>query len=166
MKESFILYVEQKEIIDMLTDEEAGKIFKAIYEYELTGNVTELPYTLKLIFIPIKQSLERNKEKYDNVVERNRLNGKKGGRPKKPSGLNDNPKNPSGYLKNPKKPKKADNDNDNDNDNEPDNVNGNDSEYDSDNVIQLGYQDETTKANMQATLDKVKKLFDKHKEVD
>jgi hypothetical protein len=42
------------------------------------------------------------------VVNRNKNNGSKGGRPK----TQDNPKNPVGYLK----PKKADNDNGNDND--------------------------------------------------
>lgn len=114
MKDSFILYQEHKEIFETLTDEEAGKLIKAIFEYEDTGKITQLDKSLKLAFIPIKNALDRNKEKYEKVVERNKENGKKGGRPK-------NPKNPVGYLGYSKKPKKADSDNDNEHDNESDN---------------------------------------------
>ena len=114
MKDSFILYLEQQEVFEMLTDEEAGKLIKAIFEYEKTGQVVNLDKSLQIAFIPIRSALDRNKEKYDKVVERNRENGKKGGRPK----------NPVGYLGNEEKPKKADNDNeyDNDSDNDNDNV--------------------------------------------
>ena len=113
MKDSFILYQEHKEIFETLTDDEAGKLIKAIFEYENTGELIELDKSLKLAFIPIKNALDRNKEKYEKVVERNKENGKRGGRPK-------NPKNPVGYLGYSKKPKKADSDNDNEHDNESD----------------------------------------------
>ena len=113
MKDSFILYQEHKEIFETLTDEEAGKLIKAIFEYEDTGQTNELDKSLKLAFIPIKNALDRNKDKYEKVVERNKENGKKGGRPK-------NPKNPVGYLGYLKKPKKADSDSDNEHDNESD----------------------------------------------
>lgn len=112
MKDSFILYLEQKEIFEMLTDEEAGKLIKAIFKYEETGQIEQLDKSLKIAFIPIKSILDRNKEKYEKVIERNRVNGKKGGRPK----------NPMGYLGNEEKPKKADNDNENDNEYDKDNV--------------------------------------------
>lgn len=113
MKDSFILYQEHKEIFETLTDDEAGKLIKAIFEYEDTGQITQLDKSLKLAFIPIKNALDKNKEKYEKVVERNKENGKKGGRPK-------NPKNPVGYLGYSKKPKKADSDNDNEHDNDSD----------------------------------------------
>lgn len=119
MKDSFILYTEQKEIFDTLTDSEAGKLIKAIFEHE-TGQSPKLNKTLSLVFIPIKNALDRNRQKYEVQVEKNRENGKKGGRPKKANETENNPKNPSGFSKNPTKAKKADNDNDNDNDNEHD----------------------------------------------
>lgn len=117
MKDSFILYKDFKEIFLMLEPEECKKLIIAIFEYEETGQEQELDKSLKLAFLPIKIALDKNREKYQKIVERNKLNGQKGGRPekpKKPSGLIGNPKNPD-------EPKKADNDNDNDNVN--DNIN-------------------------------------------
>lgn len=108
VKDSFILYTEQKAIIDKLTDEQAGKLIKAIYEYVATDKMPELETTIDLVITPFKIALDKNKEKYQNVVVRNRENGMKGGRPKKPTG----------FFGNPMKPKKADNDNEYDNDND------------------------------------------------
>ena len=118
MKDSFILYQEQKGIFDMLTDEEAGKLIKAIFEYENTGQLLELDKSLKIAFIPIKSTLDRNKEKYEKVVERNKKNIEK--RWKK-----ENTKNTSGKSGKKENTKNTDNDNehgyeyehDNDNDN-------------------------------------------------
>lgn len=74
MKDSFILYQEQKEIFEVLTDEEAGKLIKAIFEYEESGQTSDLDKSLKIAFIPIKNILDKNKEKYEKVVERNKQN--------------------------------------------------------------------------------------------
>lgn len=124
MKDSFILYQEQKEIFDTLTDNEAGKLIKAIFEYE-SGQSPKLNKTLSLVFIPIKNALDRNRQKYEAQVEKNRENGKKGGRPKKTNKTKEKQNNPSGFLGNPTKAKKADNDSDNENEH--------DSEYDNEN---------------------------------
>lgn len=136
MKDSFILYLEQKEIFETLSDNEAGKLIKAIFEYESTGQSPKLNKTLNLVFIPIKNALDRNRLKYEAQVEKNRKNGKKGGRPKKAKESEKKQNNPSGFLGNPAKAKKADSDNDNDNDNEhdsdSDSVHDNDSVSDSD----------------------------------
>ena len=110
MKDSFILYKDFKEIFLMLEPEECKKLILAIFEYEETGQEQELDKSLKLAFLPIKIALDKNREKYQKIVERNKLNGQKGGRPSEP-------KEPSGLIGNPDKPKKTDNDNDNDNDN-------------------------------------------------
>jgi hypothetical protein len=70
---------------------------------------------LEIAFEPIKLQLKRDLKKYESIVDRNKKNGLKGGRPHK---TQINPKNPVGYLEtkeNPKKPKKADTDNDTDN---------------------------------------------------
>ena len=74
MKDSFILYLDQKEIFGMLEDEEAGQLIKAIFEYEETGQMPKLDKSLRIAFIPIKNSLDRNKEKYQKVIERNKQN--------------------------------------------------------------------------------------------
>lgn len=113
MKDSFILYNKYEEIFDQLSDEDGMKLLKAIFEYSKTGKCI-LDGVLKAVFIPIKQDIDCNNEKYDTVCERNRLNGLKGGRPK-------NPKKASGFTENPEKPKKPDNEYDNEYDNDNDN---------------------------------------------
>ena len=55
---------------------------------------------LKIIFIPIKEEIDKNEEKYKLVCEKNKKNGKLGGRPKTPK----NPKKPNGFSENPKNP--------------------------------------------------------------
>jgi hypothetical protein len=73
MKNSFILYTEQKAVIDKLTDEQAGKLIKAIYAHE-TGEEMELDAILDLVITPFLTSLERNTEKYQKRVETNKKN--------------------------------------------------------------------------------------------
>ena len=65
MKDSFILYTEQKEVIDKLSDEQAGKLIKAIYEYVETGQMPKLNALLEIVIIPFKQNIDRNANKYE-----------------------------------------------------------------------------------------------------
>ena len=96
-KTNFILYKDSKQTINLLSDEQAGKLFKAIFNY--VEDRTELvsdDVALMISFTQIKAQLERDLKKYKNIVKRNQDNGKKGGRPKNPNGNKDNPKNPQG----------------------------------------------------------------------
>lgn len=118
-KNSFLLYCNINEMVKKLPDEKAGQLFKLILAYVNDENPTTEDILLEIAFEPIKQSLKQDLKKWESIVERNKSNGSKGGRPKK----EENPENPVGYLatqENPKKPKKAvfvfDNDIDNDND--------------------------------------------------
>lgn len=83
MKDSFILYTEQKEVVDKLTDEQAGKVFKAIYEYVQTNKMPELDSLLDIIIIPFKQSLDRNTEKWEEIKKKRSEAGKLGAEIKK-----------------------------------------------------------------------------------
>lgn len=83
MKDSFILYTEQKEVVDKLSDEQAGKIFKAIYEYVQTNKMPKLDGLLDIIIIPFKQSLDRNTEKWEEIKKKRSEAGKKGAEIKK-----------------------------------------------------------------------------------
>lgn len=106
MKDNFLLKRNQKEVFDELTDEEAGKLIKGIFSYVETGD-SNLKGSLKAIFIPIKNDIDRNEEKYQRIIERNRENGKNGGRPKKNEDLEETQKTQSDILEtqgNPKKP--------------------------------------------------------------
>lgn len=100
-KKSFIIYLDWIETFSELSNENAGKLVKHLFEYVNDLNPKDPDDLIKMCFIPIKQTLKRDLIKYGNVVKRNTINGSKGGRPKKP-------KKPTGLSGNPKKPKKPD----------------------------------------------------------
>lgn len=81
-KNSFILYYNHKEIFDELDDAEAGRLIKAIFEYEING-ITPKEKLIKAVMVTIKQVLDDNKQSYEQICLRNQLNGRLGGRPKK-----------------------------------------------------------------------------------
>ena len=65
----------------MLSDEEVGLLFRAIYRYCLDGVVLETDNrTLAFAFSMFKTSLDRNTERYESIVEVRRANGSKGGK--------------------------------------------------------------------------------------
>lgn len=76
MKKSFLLYKDQEEIIDNLTDKQAGRLFKAVFDYA-RGDKPVLSQSMSVIFISIRQTIDRNKENYEKVCEINRKNAKK-----------------------------------------------------------------------------------------
>lgn len=79
---SFILYKEQKAVIDKLTDEQAGKLIKALYEYSTSGVMPKLDSILDLVITPFVTALDRNREKYEETCKKRALAGAKGGKQK------------------------------------------------------------------------------------
>ena len=114
MKKSFILYSDQLAIFEKLSPPQTKDLILKIFAYS-NGNWAGVPIddlVVDMAFTAIKLALDRDMETYNNICERNRINGLQGGRPpkpKKPSGLSGNPKNP-------REPKKADSDSDSDSD--------------------------------------------------
>lgn len=114
-KKSFLMYCEWKEIFNGLSDKDCVELIRHIFSYVNDETPISNNPIVNAVFIPIKQQLKRDLKKYENIIQRNKINGKKGGRPKKKEAQK-NPKNPVGYLEtqitqaNPDKPKKADND--------------------------------------------------------
>lgn len=134
MRKSFVIYIDSLAILDELSDEQAGKLFKAIKNYHCGGDEPD-NFVIKIAFAPFKSQFARDEQKYQSVIERNRVNGQKGGRPVKQYDTNnpDEPKKPSGLFENPKnpdEPKKADSDNDSVSDNDSDS----DSEKEKENI--------------------------------
>lgn len=95
-KKSFILYTDMIDVVDELSNQDAGMLLKYILRYVNDLNPEPQTELIKLISIPIKQGLKRDLEKYKKIVDRNTANGKKGGRPPKAKA---NPKNPVGLQK-------------------------------------------------------------------
>jgi hypothetical protein len=100
-----------------LPDDIRLEVYESIIVYATTGNVKGLKPMANVAFNFAKTTIDRDADRYMSVVERNKLNGANGGRPKKevndqkpkkPSGLFGNPKNPD----EPKKPDMICNDND------------------------------------------------------
>ena len=82
-KKWFLLYADQHEIFDRLTDEKAWKLIKHIMLYVNDLWPTEPKDPLvSMAFVMIKQSLKRDLEKREKRAERSRLNGLKWWRPK------------------------------------------------------------------------------------
>ncbi|MFM2200052.1 MAG: hypothetical protein RL769_105, partial [Pseudomonadota bacterium] len=83
-------------------DEEAGKLFKAIFNYQ-SQNILPTNNLISIIFEPFLNQFKRDEEKYQNVVERNKINIAK--RWNKP-----NTKNTTGKIGIPKDTKNTDSD--------------------------------------------------------
>lgn len=111
-KDGFVIYKSFYAPIQSLSDESLGKLFRAIFEYQIHGVCVELPVELTMAFNFFKTKFESDNIKYEAIVNRNKENGRKGGRPLKEDTNNENPKNPMGFLE----PKKADKDKDKDKD--------------------------------------------------
>ena len=67
----------------VLSREEVGDLFIAISEYQLNGTVNTSSEKALLLLMPLIEQFKRDEEKYQKKVERNRENGKSGGRPAK-----------------------------------------------------------------------------------
>ena len=122
-KDSFILYTKYINIFKILTDEQAGMLIKHILNYTndlLTEEQEDelADPVVKMAWINIKIDLKEDLVKWKNICETNRINGLKGGRPKKQT---ENPKTEK-TERLFQKPKKADNDNEYDNEYENNNV--------------------------------------------
>jgi hypothetical protein len=110
-RKSFIIHKDSLDILEDLTDEQAGQLFKTIWCYQTTKEC-EISSLIKVAFNPFKHQFDRDDIEYQKVCVKNKSNGSKGGRPK-------NPKNPVGYLvtqKTQPNPTEPDNKNKNKND--------------------------------------------------
>ena len=115
---SFVIYHSYANQIRYLTDEECGKLFRAMLRYSIHGTVDDsLSTPVQIIFACFRDNYDRDRVRYLEKCEKNAENGKKGGRPPK---LVPPPKS-DGFLT---KTKKAYNDNGNENENDNENDNG------------------------------------------
>lgn len=76
-KKSFVLYSDQRNVIDLLSDEQAGRLLKHIFSYvnDEKPVLDDLP--LQLAFEPIKQQLKRDLDKWDEIKEKRSRAGKR-----------------------------------------------------------------------------------------
>ena len=80
-KKSFLLHIDSLEILNDLSDEQAGKLFKAIYSHQTDAEIS-LDQITKMVFLPFRNQFERDNEKYTKTCERRAIAGSKGGKQK------------------------------------------------------------------------------------
>lgn len=98
-KKSFLFYQSWKTQIDILDDSELRKFINNLISYHDDGEVVLESKEDKLLWNGVLPALEVNNLKYQKTIERNRENGKKGGRPKKVAAESEKPKKPDNSKK-------------------------------------------------------------------
>lgn len=76
MKKSFILHKDTLVVLDEMSDEQAGKLFKAIKAIQC-GDEIEFDLLTRVAIAPFKAQFDRDADKYGEFVEKQRDKGKK-----------------------------------------------------------------------------------------
>jgi hypothetical protein len=78
-KKGFILYADQKDLFDQLTNDKAGELIKHIFSYVNDESPESKDIIINLAFTPIKQQLKRDLKKFESKkvarIEAGRLGG-------------------------------------------------------------------------------------------
>ena len=80
--DSFILYTSYYDIVGDLTDEQLGRLTRAIFAYAQDGTEIELPPVVRMAFSFIKKDMDHNDGKYQARLKARSDAGRKGGAPK------------------------------------------------------------------------------------
>ena len=119
-KETFLFYADWLNVIRDLPSEVQLEVYQAIAEYAIYGNLIELKPLAKVAFGFVKQTIDRDTQKYISISEKRSEAGKKGGRRLKDNKLEESNEKQKKQLLS-EKSKKSNcslNDNDNVNDND------------------------------------------------
>ena len=106
---SFLIYKADYDSIKNLSDQNLGKLFRAIFEYH-NDKELKLEPEVQMALNFLKKQFQLDHIKWVKKVTAQRANGEKGGRPKSSDGIDSGEEKPNqthGYFKNPTKPKKA-----------------------------------------------------------
>lgn len=79
MKKSIIIYADCIAILEELSYEQAGRLFKAIFSYVNDEPVTEIEGdpAVKMAFVVLKNQIDRDTEKYDEICRKRSEAGKR-----------------------------------------------------------------------------------------
>ena len=76
-KDTVLLFMEIRDSIDFLTDEDAGRLFKAILAYAEEGVIPDFQGPLMSVFSLVKSQIDRGEEAYIEKCIKNRINSLK-----------------------------------------------------------------------------------------
>ena len=127
MKDSFIIYTKYEEQISLLSDAQAGVLFRALFCYQTEKTLPQMDSMTNIVFTVIRQQIDFDNQKYLDICEARRVAGSQGGRPskslgnkgnkpKKANGFENEEEKANGFLEKQTKAKKAESDTDTDND--------------------------------------------------
>ena len=71
-QKGFVVYGNIEESLDELTDEQVANLFRGMVSYFNTGKDPKFSGLMKMVFIPIRQQMDRDKKKYEDKCEKNR----------------------------------------------------------------------------------------------
>ena len=77
------LYTSYLESLGQYSDEEIGRLVRAMLAYAAKGETTQFDGVERYIWPMLRAQMDRDKAAYQERCERNRANGAKGGRPRK-----------------------------------------------------------------------------------
>lgn len=75
-KKSFVLYLDLKDLFEKLSDDDAGKLIKAVFEYGTSGEIIPLPPAADMLLGVICQQMDRDGKKWEETKERRSRAGK------------------------------------------------------------------------------------------
>lgn len=84
-REYFCAYHSYIESMEQLTDAERGRLFTACLFYSKTGEAPQLSGNERFVFPAMRSQIDRDIQNYEDFVKKQSENGKKGGRPRKPT---------------------------------------------------------------------------------
>lgn len=116
-KKSFILYTDIREALSQLDDATRGNLFLHIFDYVESGIVPDMEPLEKMAFTFIKNQIDRDFTKYQNICEKRKLAGSKGGKAK----AEKQAKQANAKFAKQNQANQADNDSDNENENDSEN---------------------------------------------
>jgi len=80
MKKAFVLYKDSLEVLKEMTDDQAGKLFKAIAYYQETGELPEMDLLTRIAISPFINHFKRDEEKYEQTTIARAKAGSLGGK--------------------------------------------------------------------------------------
>ena len=76
-QKGFIVYGDIQDVLNELDDAQVAQLFRGLVDYFVDGKDPKFTGILKFVFIPIKQQMDRNAEKYEKKCEKMRENANK-----------------------------------------------------------------------------------------
>ena len=89
-QKSFVLYTDYIQHVSLLSDQEAGQLFKALFHFVEDGTPPNFSGSLMMCFSFISSQIQRDKAKYSDICEKRAAAGSKGGKQKQANLANAN----------------------------------------------------------------------------